>query len=192
MSNVTEAPIAVIQVGGALQKIVTTELEAYTDPRYPLTEVSQIALARIVEAFPALNTEPRVAMLVDAYSFHGIDSSSEFRALIDEFDLETAYLAMDYLYEVGQRDHGPQIERHRARKILPLGMIAIRNVIELIVAIRDTGTPVMTTIGLSDIVYKLGGLQKALIVDYAAIQAAAEGDDVTNVYDDEEDPNDAA
>ena len=185
-------PVAVTRVGGALQT-VSSQIEAYTDPRYPLARRSQIALARIIEDRPELNTEARIAMMVDAFSFHGVDEAAAFTAITDEFGLETTYLALDYLYEVGERGRGTTTGDREPIRRLFKGMDSVRNVADLITELRDSGLQVEGVNTLSDLVFRLGGLQRALNADRDDFASLVDGfttsdfDPVTeSEFDDEE------
>ena len=99
-------PAVIIRSGGAIEKIVGTELAAYTDERFPLVRKDQFALGRLVEARPELNTEARVAVLVDMMAYHGHHVDAQLRKLLDHHDPEVIGFALDYLYEVGKKDRG--------------------------------------------------------------------------------------
>lgn len=154
----TNLPAIVTRVGGALEKVVS-DIEAYTDEHYPLTRNGQMALARMVEYRPELNSEARVALLVDALSYHGVNQRKEFTALVDRYDIEIVYLALDYLYEVGLRDRGTKASVSREKYN---SMKYVRNVVELITRLRAMNAYVSDTESLNDIVYQLGGLDLAI------------------------------
>ena len=150
-------PAIVTRVGGALEKVVS-EIEAYTDERYPLTRNGQMALARMIEDRPELNSEARVSLLVDALSYHGVNQRAEFTALIDRYDIEVVYLALDYLYEVGQRDRGTALVKDNKYN----SMKYVREAVELIVKLRAMDVHVDGVESLSDVIYQLGGLDLAI------------------------------
>lgn len=160
-------PAIVTRVGGALEKVVS-EIEAYTDERYPLTRNGQMALARMIEDRPELNSESRVSLLVDALSYHGVNQRTEFTALVDRYDIEVVYLALDYLYEVGQRDRGTTTpvsnDKYNSMKY-------VREVVELIIKLRALGVHVSGVESLSDVVYHLGGLDLAIDASDEDIQS---------------------
>lgn len=175
-------PVIVSRVGGELEKVIS-DIESYTSPEYPLNRKGQIALARMIEDRPELNTEPRIAFFVDALAFHGVGQSAEFISLINDLedDVETVYLALDYLYEVGERDHDDQTESligNRVRRFDP--MKRVMRVVELIQRLRESGVEVSSVETLSDCAYRLGGFNEAIGVK--------EGDEFPEESDDDHDP----
>ena len=154
----TNLPAIVTRVGGALEQVVS-EIEAYTDERYPLDRRGQMVLARMIEDRPELNSEARVALLVDALSYHGANQRKKFTVLVDSYGIEVVYLALDYLYEVGQRDRGTTTPASNAKYN---SMKYVGEVVELIIKLRTMDVHVSSVESLSDIVYHLGGLDLAI------------------------------
>jgi hypothetical protein len=183
-------PAIVQSVGGALLQIVS-DIEAYTTEEHPLTINGQRSLAQLVGQRPELNTEPRVALLVDALAHHGVDQMKEFNELLDEYDIDLVYLALDYLFEVGVRDQITAAEKKAAKRKIERdlalqdpfasevsikrqaeieisdltqhnSMLTVRSVIELIVRLRDDGMPIEGIQSLGSVIYRLGGLEAAL------------------------------
>lgn len=181
-------PVLVQRVGGELAKVVS-DIESYTSPEYPLDRKGQMALARMVEDHADLNTEPRIAVLVDVLAFHGVKQSAEFIQLFKdaendaELDLETVYLALDYLYEVGERGHDDDTEAligANVRRFDP--MKRIMRVIELIQRLRESGIEVSSVETLSDCTYRVGGFNEAIGIK--------EGDELPEESDDDTDERD--
>lgn len=183
-------PDAVTKVGGALEKVVT-ELERYTDKRYPLTRESQFALARIVESDPQLNTEGRVALLVDAFSFHGVTQHRDFMQIVQSHGIDRVCFALDYLYQTGERGRGHDDEKRKSRpstdyfdSLLGLdasrddepedlstrGVEFIREVAELIELLERCGVPVEEHDAFYGLVLHLGGLDAAIDADAEQIK----------------------
>jgi hypothetical protein len=173
----------VTRVGGALEKVISN-IEVYTSPEYPLNRQGQMALARMVEDRPALNTEARIALIVHALAWHGVSQRVEFTSLVDEFDIEDVYLALDYLYEVGTRSQAKKIDpnlseaelaagKERAKRAQVRGddqtkpdpfndMTYVRQVVELIIRLRAAGKEVSAVETLDARIYELGGLSFAV------------------------------
>jgi hypothetical protein len=159
-----------VPVSGALQKVVSN-LEPYTDERYPLDITGQMMLARLVETRPKLNVESRVALLVDAIAYHGVDQGEAFNSLIDRFGIEDVYLALDYLHEVGTRGRGTTDganEDDRRRN----SMSNVEQVVELIVRFRAFDIDISTVESLYKIIYKLGGIKSASEADDETVESA--------------------
>lgn len=186
----TNLPAIVVSVGGDLQKVVA-EVENYTDVRYPLTRGAQMGLARIIERHPELNTEPRVALLVDILSWHGVDQLQELNEILEEYDLDHVYLAVDYLLEDGERTQltarqkkqirarvKSEIEREhpseseeRVRELVELevaelwqsnSMETVRGLIEFILYYEERDRSFATAEELSAVIHEKGGLGRAL------------------------------
>ena len=186
----TNLPAIVVSVGGDLQKVVA-EVENYTDVRYPLTRGAQMGLARIIERHPELNTEPRVALLVDILSWHGVDQLQELNEILEEYDLDHVYLAVDYLLEDGERTQltarqkkqirarvKSEIEREhpseseeRVRELVELevaelwqsnSMETVRGLIEFILYYEERDRNFATAEELSAVIHEKGGLGRAL------------------------------
>lgn len=167
-------PAVVERVGGELAKVFSN-LENYTSDKRSLTDMQQRELARFVEGSPELNTEPRIVLLVDAIAWHGIEQLELFKALIDAYDLEIVYLALDYLYEEGERGRTLEqddadaddidsdnfgdfeLEDHKVSQLLS-DMKYIDLVSQYIVRVRESGVLVSDVEALSDYVYRNGGL----------------------------------
>lgn len=211
-------PAIVQSVGGALLQVVSN-VEAYTTEEHPLTVNGQRSLAQLVRQRPELNTEPRVALLVDALAHHGVDQMKEFHELLDEYDIDLVYLALDYLFEVGVRDQVTATEKKAARRKIERdlalrhpsagegsikheaeieaselwlhnNMLTVRGVIELIVRLRDDNMPVEGIDSLSDVIYRLGGLEAALDSPNEELQAAIKPVRPKHVSDEDGDPFD--
>lgn len=189
----------VTRVGGALEKVISN-IEVYTSPEYPLDRQGQMALARMVEDRPALNTEARIALLVDALAWHGVNQRVEFTSLMDEFGIEDVYLALDYLYEVGTRSQAKKVNpdlnedelaaaRARAKRAQDRGedqpkadqfnnMAYVRQVVELISRLRAANKDVGTVEMLDARIYELGGLSFAVEASDENIWAGGRNPDV--------------
>lgn len=157
-------PSIVTNVGGALERVIT-DIEAYTDERFPLPRRGQFALARLIETRPDLNSEARVALLVDAMSHHGVTQAEELKRLIDEYGIEDTHLALDYLYEVGERSRGTQQKSF-------ISMTNVKKVIEIVINLRAHEVSVTSVEHLSDIIYQIGGLDAAYDADAESIDSA--------------------
>lgn len=104
-----ELPLIVRQVGGALETVMS-DLDNYTDDRYPIERVSQIAISRMIQKNPDLNNEENIAMLVDMFSFHGVSGADRttLNKLLQDYPVESIHIAFEYLYEMGIRGQGTQ------------------------------------------------------------------------------------
>lgn len=177
-------PTVITRQGGAIEQVVR-ELDLYTDQRYPLTRQHQYALGRLIEARPSLNNEHHVSLLVDALSFHGVDSAPELGRVIDEFGLPVAHLALDYLYEVGKRGRGRE---EYTDWFSPAG---IRSVCQLLVNLDAEGHEVDTVEAFSEVIFTLGGLEEATTMTESemteVIRRANENDGAN--FDNQEDPD---
>lgn len=100
-------PAIVTRVGGALEKVMR-DVHLYEDDANPLSRVHIIALSRIVEARPSLNTEKCVDVLVNLFSRHGVPDAQrrDVTALVDQFGAMDVGLAFEYLYDAGYRGAG--------------------------------------------------------------------------------------
>lgn len=162
-------PVPVTKVGGALAQ-VTSSIELYTDERFPLTRKDQYGLARMMESRPELNTEPRVALLVDAIAHHGVEQLTQFGQLLDTIDVEVVYLAVDYLYEIGKRGRGASQSAGKLSEQMA-DMDKIRSTAELAEVIVGLNQGIVPdTEQLHDYVTKLGGLNAALDMSDADIE----------------------
>lgn len=169
MSDVSNLPVAVERVGGALEHVVR-DIESYTHSQYPLVRRGQIALARLVEKHPSFNTEQRISLLVDAFAYHGVANGGMLDQLLQEYGVEKVHLAVDYLYEVGQRDRG-----NESRDSLS-DMKKIRRVLELRDKLEALHYEVSTTEQLDMLIHELRGLNVAVNLDDEQILDALEGD----------------
>ncbi len=181
--NTANLPAIVTRVGGALEQVISN-IEVYTSPEHPLNRQAQMALARMIEDRPTLNTEARISLLVDALAWHGVDQRLQFASLMDEFDVEDVYLALDYLYEVGTRSKSKKVNPNlsedeqaqaaaRTKRAQERGedqayvdpyndMKYVRQVVELIIRLRAADKDVDSVETLSDRIYQLGGLSFAI------------------------------
>ncbi|MEY3697015.1 MAG: hypothetical protein RJA41_665 [Actinomycetota bacterium] len=102
-------PDIVRRVGGDLE-LVISNLPAYVDERFPLSEAKQKHLAKIIENNPRLNNENDISNLIDILSYHGVTreqlSTERFNALIENYSVQDLSTAFNYLYEIGIRDRG--------------------------------------------------------------------------------------
>lgn len=204
-------PVPVVSVGGELQRVIS-EVEKYTDERYPLTRGAQMHLARIIEKRPELNTEARVAQLVDMLSWHSVDQMKELDELLDEHDIDHIILVLDYLYEAGVRMQVTAEEKQEARAKIkrelqferPLetdedirqlveiragelwqanNMETVRRIVELIVRLEEEGQSIDGTQAFNHIVRELGGLEDALSLDDEDNVEDSQSDDEDNIED---------
>lgn len=165
---------AVTRVNGALVKVLS-------DPAYgTLNKRTQTALARLIEDRPALNTQHSVEKLVDLAHFHGVSQMSVLGTQIDEYGVDEIHLAVDYLYEIGER--GRAGDKSRTRTVgtdfsdrYKTGMDSVERVAALI---RDltkiTGQALDDLEQLGDLVEKLGGLDAALDMNTYELESALE------------------
>ena len=154
-------PTLVVAVGGPLEKVII-DVVRYTDVKYPLDRSSQIALARIIEAQPELNTEVRVAYLVDAFSFHGVRHWIEFARIVEDHGIECACLVLDYLHEVGERSHGDDKPEHI---LTSTGIELVRCLAELVDQFKECGFDASGVASLDSLIQRLGGVDDALDAD---------------------------
>jgi len=174
-------PAVVKRVGGALELIVSN-LEAYTQPEYPLTRRGQIALGLIVEEHPGLNTEDRLALLVDILTYHGIYQRTEFMAIDEDHGIEIVYLALDYLYETGDRGRGKDEDSQAAND-----MRRVRRTAELIVRLQEAGFNVGSVEQLDDLAHAFGGLDQAFAASEDNVESVMAVDQETEATDGTED-----
>lgn len=156
-SSTVNLPAIVTNVGGDLEKVVR-DIEAYTEPHYPLTNKGRVALARFIEVRPDLNKERYVSLVVDALTFHGVDSAPELGRIVDEFSTEIVHQALDYLYEVGRRGRG----KEEKGKTDWFGDTGIRAVCQLIFDLESEDYIFDSVDALVEAIYIIGGLDEAV------------------------------
>jgi hypothetical protein len=100
-------PLIIRQVGGALESVMS-DLNNYTDDKYPIQRVSEIAIARMVQRNPDLNNENDISKLVDMFSFHGVEGAARntLNELLKHNSVDDIHIAFEYLYEMGLRGQG--------------------------------------------------------------------------------------
>lgn len=96
-------PVVAQRTGGALVTVLS-DLDRYADGPQPLGRRITTAISRIVAERPELNTEARVAMLVDLAAYHGESISRWLADMLDEHEPEVVYLVVEYFYAIGRRD----------------------------------------------------------------------------------------
>lgn len=155
MATTTNIPAIITTVGGPLERVVKN-IESYTDSNYPMSRQNQMALARIVEVRPDLNNEHDLGLLIDALTYHGVGQyGKEFLKLVDTYGIEMAHLAVDYLYEVGERDRGRQhkdtqptiYNTIRTGWQMRSGVRTMERVIKLVARVNALGEDYGVTIG---------------------------------------------
>lgn len=170
--NTTTAnlPALIERTGGALLKVMT-DLDAYVDPKYPLTRKGQLAIGRIVQDFPALNTEQDIELLVEIMSRHGVTSTNALRGYLNDFGTRFTYLAITFLFEEGKHGHRGKDEDLFApgKKYQP--MQYVRSVLELIEN-ASSYLEIDTIEEISDLVESLGGLEDALKLSSERLEIA--------------------
>ncbi len=168
----TNLPAIVEKVGGALLHVLL-DLEPYIGAQR-LDRRDQIRLARIVEADPALNTEPRVGLIVDMMVYHGQSVDMTIRELLDNgHAIEDIYLAIDYLYEFGERDgRDGSVSRdlRSAERFV--------NLVELITQLKSIDINVDGLSSLGFYVVRAGGLDECADLTGEAFDAVVGGEDI--------------
>lgn len=177
--NTSSLSPAVIRVDGALVKVLRDH--AYGT----LSKRTQTALARLIESRPALNTQNSVEKLVDLADFHGVSQMSVLGDQIDEFGLDEIHLAVDFLYEIGER--GRAGDKTKAEKrfageessgYYKIGMDSVENVAALVRDLIQVSEQALDNFEqLSDLVDKLGGLDAALDMNIDELESALEAYD---------------
>lgn len=152
-------PALITRTGGALVTVMS-DLDAYTDEKRPLTKKGQLAIGRIIQDFPVLNTVEDVERLVDIVSYYGLSSMSELRRYLNEYGSLFTHLAVSYLFEgaglnrADTSDAG--ISRYEKRPMvhttLLLELIELASNFVLIETVED----------VDDLIDRLGGLDDAI------------------------------
>lgn len=178
MTEGANLPALVRGIGGALVR-VTSEIDAYTDDKFPLRRDGQLALGRLIEERPSLNTEPRVAMLVDVLSWHGVKDIEALGELIDEHGIDPVCVALDYLYEVGIRDHAEALEADDAYADTGSdqqhnSMEIVRSIVELITELESNRLVIPSAEVLFEIIYQRGGLRAVKLGNLVPQNTSAE------------------
>jgi len=93
----TNLPVLAKQIGGALASVLSWKQHA--DLPYEV----KFAITELVAKKPSLNTEKSVDLMADMVGHHGQEFDEDFAKLINKHGVEIVYLAIDYLYESGQR-----------------------------------------------------------------------------------------
>lgn len=185
-------PAIVTRVGGELEKVVS-DIENYTSGQHPLDRKGQMALARMVEDRPELNTESRIALLVDALTWHGLEQKNAFMALVDDNDVETVYLALDYLFEEGEREHDTDRKARESedKSKLYSSMRHVSRVVDVIVKLRESGVEISNVERLSDCIYQRGGLnlEKGVFYDGLTFDDSDDNDPDGEDTDDDNHPD---
>lgn len=176
-------PAIITRVGGSLEQVVQ-HIELYTDERYPLDRRSQIALARLIEGHTEFNNEKSVSLLVDALAWHGIKQGQEFNELLQQYDIQTMHLALDYLYEIGVRTHGLDDDIVNEDKKYQ-SMAYVGRVAELLNRMQQL-IVVETVEELASAIYYLGGLDKAFEATDEDIENVPFHDSLKHYADDDE------
>ena len=145
-------PAIVQRVGGALEAVVS-EIDRYVDERFPLDRVNLIALSRVIEHNPELNTEQTVGFMVDALSYHGIGGRQRapFFKLVQRFGADNAALALEYLLDAGYRDRGEAAQSREPKNSLRY----VKAVLMRIEDLTDSGISPVTYSHLADMEWRI-------------------------------------
>lgn len=90
-------PVLATRIGGDLVVVLGWEQHAL------LPIQVKYAISKFVQNNPELNTIQRVDFLADLAGFHGQALNEDVAYLVNDYGVETVYLAVDYLYQSGER-----------------------------------------------------------------------------------------
>lgn len=111
----SSVPAVVARVGGALEE-VSKNIVDYVG--VPVSKRVLRTLARFVQKHPDLNNQTDVELLVGLIAIHGISMMSELGRLIEEYGVAVVALAVDYLYEAGERNRAVDPAINSASKMI--------------------------------------------------------------------------
>jgi hypothetical protein len=95
-------PVLAQRIGGDLVEVLGWK-------QHQLLPVQvKYAIAKFVQNNPELNTIQRVDFLADLAGFHGQALNEDVAYLVNDYGVETVYLAVDYLYQSGERSRTEQ------------------------------------------------------------------------------------
>lgn len=160
----------VAAVGGAFAEAVA-DIELYTDPKRPLQEAGQRAIADLLKKFPELNTKTSTSMLVDLVAYYGVAPKRLAKLTEDivKLDLRKVFVAVEYLYEYGETAGPDECKLKYGdadfenRKT---GVKSVRNVASLLARIEEaTSQPLGTAEELHAFIETVGGFKKACSLD---------------------------
>lgn len=160
-------PAVVARVGGALEEI-SKDIVAYVG--VPVSKRVLRTLAGFVQKRPDLNNSTDVELLVGLIAIHGISMMSELGRLIEEYGVAVVSLAVDYLYEAGERNRAVDPAINSASKMVyngpPAkdGMDSVESLAEIIQALpAEAGISDITTCEeLDGIVERIGDVDTFL------------------------------
>ena len=173
------APVPALahRIGGALVTVLS-DIDAYTDTKHPLDSKQQLAVARIVQDYPSLNTEENVAMLVDVVAYYSVTAMNELRRYLAQYGCLLTYLAVSYLHEAAEMNRAhtaPKLdlfnyERDRLAAHPVRHTTALLATLDLASQYRVIETPE----DVAHLVDDLGGLDALLALDEAELTDALE------------------
>lgn len=193
MSTATLSP-AVIRVGGAMEKVFENT-QPYVG--YQINKRVQTAIVqRLIEGRPALNNEQSLVKILDLATFHGISQMVRLGKQIDEYGLPTVHLAVEFLFEYGERGRSGDktnqlVNGFGMPRRYMTGMDSVDRVAELIIDLSALAASTLDSVEqVGDLVTLLGGLNKTLDMSTQQLANALEAEfdlSPTDVEDAEED-----
>jgi hypothetical protein len=167
-----------------------SELDAYTDAKHPLTKKGQLAIGRIIQDFPALNTVEDVERLVDIVSYYGLSSMGELRRYLNEYGSLFTHLAVSYLFEGAGLDRGDNTEIFKTR-FEKRPMVHTTMLLDLI-ELASTFIAIETVEDVDDLITKMGGLDDAIDLSHDAVELILMAEDSFAEDDEDDDSNTSA
>ncbi len=140
-------PAVVARVGGPLEEI-SKDIVAYVG--VPVSKRVLRTLARFVQKHPDLNNQTDVELLVGLIAIHGISMMSELGRLIEEYGVAVVALAVDYLYEAGERNRAVDPAINSASKMIYNGPPA-KDGMDSVELLADIIQALPAEAGMSDI-----------------------------------------
>lgn len=154
-------PALVLEQGGALVWVMS-DIDNYIDGR-ELTDINQLAIARLIELNPALNERKRVEKLVYLFTHFGLSASFEVRSLIERYSIEIVFVAVAFVYEITAVDivalEEADLDPSEANRF---EWRLIVEICELIAILEAMQVDVSTAESLAAFIMFLGGLSKVV------------------------------
>lgn len=159
-----------------------------------LTEQQQLQVGMMVQMYPGLDSEVAVDLLAEAAGHYGEELDRWFGEMIDQYTIETVYLAIDMMDHLGLRgrsEQGRSVNSATSRDAVQIESEKERFDLDLMLgiieALKMCGHEPDGVVALGQCIDKLGNWEMAILLDPDHIEALMNGeadmDDIRRLVD---------